>query len=425
MKARFCQSLSLALTTFAIFFASFCSIPAFGSEYQDGIKALKEKRFSEATKLLQRAWWTTQTDPEALYYLAVSEHYQGLTGNALTHYQILLKRFPNSPHARAALQAASGISLKPGTTDSQNYPKVKQSTASTRATTVQNYGTTYGISTAGRSRPVSPAQYSLPEKATLLFEPNSRQMRIDCFLNNRPIKMVFDTGATGIVIGKNQLEEIGLKPPDGDPTGHSGGSAIDGEQPYWMMKADLKVATVFRSNIPIKVISYNSGPPLLGQTFIQDFDYVIDSSAGVIRLTRKDVHNPLRNSLPLSQASSIPFRWEGTKMVVNVEVNGHPYPMYFDTGNSAAAITFAMSDVKALNLNTEESEGATTGGVTGTGSALRFKVKRLKFGPIEKFDVPVLANYSALERPLVGQQMYEGYEFTVDNDAKLIKFIRR
>ncbi|MCC6979000.1 MAG: retroviral-like aspartic protease family protein [Candidatus Melainabacteria bacterium] len=392
-----------------------------GSEYDDGIKALKERRFAEATKLLQRAWWTTQSDPEALYYLAVSEHYQGLTGNALTHYQILLKRYPTNQHCKAALQAISGISLKPGSVDAQNYPKAGQAAASPRVNTVQ----TYAPGSAGRSRSAAPSQYSLPEKATLFFEYNDKQLRVDCFINNRPVKMVFDTGATGVVIGKNQLEELGIKTPEGNPMGTSGGSALDGEQPFWMIKADLKVATIFRPGFPIKVISYNSGPPLLGQTFIQDFDYAIDLPAGAIRLTRKGASNPMHATLPQTQSSSVPFLWEGTKMVVNVEVNGRPYPMYFDTGNSAAAVTFAVSDLKKLNLNTDESEGAITGGVTGSGSALRFKVKRLKLGPIEKFDVTVLANYSALERPLIGQQMYEGYEYTVDNNAKLIKFIRR
>lgn len=395
---------------------------AVATEFDDGMKALKERRFAEATKLLQRAWWTTQTDPEALYYLAVSEHYQGLTGNALTHYQILLTRYPQNQHCKAALQAISGISLNPGSVDSQNYPKVGKPAASSRVNTIQ----TYGAGSLSRSRTIAPSTYSLPERATILCENHDRQLRVDCFINNRPIKMVFDTGATGVVIGKNQLEEMGIKTPEGDPSGLSGGSAIDGSQPFWMIKADLKVATIFRPAFPIKVISYNSGPPLLGQSFIQDFDYVIDASAGVIRLTRKGAaNNPARATLPQTQSSSVPFRWEGAKMVVNVDVNGRPYPMYFDTGNSAAAITFALTDVKALNLNTDESEGAITGGVTGTGSALKFKVKRLKLGPIEKFDVPVLANFSALERPLVGQQMYEGFEYTVDNDAKLIRFIRR
>ena len=407
------------LAVLAAFFL--CPLAALGSEFDDGMKALRERRFAEATKLLQRAWWTTQGDPEALYYLAVSEHYQGLTGNALTHYQILLKRYPKNQHAGAALQAISGISLKPGTVDSQNYPKAKHPAASSRANTVQ----TYGAGARSNSRSVAPSSYSLPEKATLYFEHNDKQMRIDCFINNRPVKMVFDTGATGVVIGKNQLEELGIKTPEENPSGLSGGSAIDGDQPYWMIKADLKVSTIFRPGFPIKVISYNSGPPLLGQSFIQDFDYVIDTSTGAIRLTRKGAKNSVRSSLPHTQGSSIPFQWEGTKMVVNVEVNGRPYPMFFDTGNSAAAVTFAYSDLKKLNLNTDESEGALTGGVTGSGSALRFKVKRLKLGPIEKFDVTVLANYSALERPLVGQQMYEGYEYTIDNDAKLIRFVRR
>jgi len=185
----------------------------------------------------------------------------------------------------------------------------------------------------------------------------------------------------------------------------------------------VKVGTIFRPNFPIKVLSYNSAPPLLGQSFIQDFAYSIDRNAGAIRLTRKGASASSASSA--SGAYNVPFTWEGPKMVVTVEVNGRPYPMYFDTGNSASAISFGMNDLKALNLNSDEGETVTTGGVSGSGHGLRFKVRRIKLGPIEKFDIPVVANYTAIGRPLVGQELYEGFEYSVDNDAKLIRFIRR
>ncbi len=84
-----------------------------------------------------------------------------------------------------------------------------------------------------------------------------------------------------------------------------------------------------------------------------------------------------------------------------------------------------MDDLKALNISADEGEAVSTSGVTGSGHGLRFKVKRLRLGPIERFDIPVIANYQSIGRPLVGQELYEGFEYTVDNDARVIHFIRR
>lgn len=424
-----------------------------GDEFNQGVKLMGEKRYAEATKLLKKAVYDEPNNAKAQYYLALSWHYQGRTSDALVNYQAVLKKFPGTDEANRSLQAIQGMSIPPGTTDAQWYgkpapkpvvPTVRtyggSSSAAARSSpssTVRSYSSSpvrssssspvrSTSSTAVRSNSHSEisgtSSSSLPEQATIYFEQGDARLKVDVFINNRPIKMVFDTGATGVVVGKNQLEEIGIKPPDGEATGQSGGSATAGLQPYWMMPADVKVGTILRQNFPIKVLSYNSAAPLLGQSFIHDFEYSIDKNAGIIRLKRKGSGGV---SASASSGYSIPFEWEGPKMLINVEVNGRPYPMYFDTGNSASAISLGMHDVKALNLNTEDGDGVTTSGVTGTGGGIRFKIKRIKLGPIERFDVPVIANYASLGKPLVGQDLYEGYEYIVDNDRRLIRFIRR
>ncbi|HIA53917.1 MAG TPA: tetratricopeptide repeat protein [Candidatus Melainabacteria bacterium] len=388
-----------------------------GEEYTQGVKLLGQKRFDEATKLLKKAVTNEPNNSNALYYLAVGQHYQGKTADALVNYQLILKKFPGTDAANRAAQVVGSIRLAPGTTDAQWYPKAATAGA---GTSTQNSVRTY----AGAGSSSSVRSYSssnLPDQATIFFEKGDAELKVDCYINNRPIKMVFDTGATGIVVGKNQLQEMGIRPPEGEPTGQSGGSSNASLQSYWLMPADVKVGTIQRQNFPVKVLSYNSAPPLLGQSFIQDFDYSIDRNAGAIRLRKKGSSS----SGSAGTGYTVPFTWEGPKMVVNVEVNGRPYPMYFDTGNSASAISMGMNDVKALNLSTDEGEAVSHTGVTGSGSGLKFKVKRIKMGPIEKYNCDVTANYSSLGKPLVGQDLYEGYEYTVDNDRMVIHFIRR
>lgn len=399
-------------------FSGLISLPALaGEEFKQGVKLLGEKRFDEAAKVLKKAVSAEPANSNALYYLAVCQHYQGKTADALVNYQLILKKFPGTDAAKRASQVVGGMRLNPGTTDAQWYPKPATASSGTNA---QNSVRTYGG--GGSSSAVrSYSSAGLPEQATIFFEKGDAQLKVDVYINNRPLKMTFDTGATGIVVGKNQLQEMGIRLPDGEPTGQSGGSSNASLQSYWMMPADVKVGTILRQNFPIKVLAYNAAPPLLGQSFIQDFEYSIDRNAGAIRLRKKGSGG----SGAASGGYAVPFSWEGPKMVVNVEVNGRSYPMYFDTGNSASAISMGMNDVKALNLSTEESEAVSHTGVTGSGSGLRFKVNRVKLGPIEKYNCYVTANYGSLGRPLVGQDLYEGYEYTVDNDQRVIRFIRR
>lgn len=385
--------------------AFLCSALA-GEDFKQGVKLVNERHFDEATKALKKAVLAEPKNSNALYYLALSQHYQGKTAEAISSYEAILQKFPGTEAASRAMQAVAAM----------HNPAAYQRPATSSANGLVK---TYSGSSKNSS---GYGGVNLPEQATIFFEKGDEKLKVDASINNRPIKMVFDTGATGVVVGKNQLEEMGIKPPDGEASGQSGGSSNTSVQSYWTMNADVKVGTILRSNFPVKVISYNSETPLLGQSFIQDFEYSIDKNAGAIRLKRKG-----RGGGSSSQHNgySVPFSWEGPKMVVNVEVNGRPYPMYFDTGNSASAVIFGMNDLKVLNISANEGEAVSTGGVTGSGHGLKFKVKRLKLGPIEKFDIAVIANYQSDGRPLVGQQLYEGFEYTVDNDARVIRFIRR
>lgn len=385
----------------------FLSTAQAGEDFKQGVKFVNERRFDEATKALKKAVTVEPKNSNALYYLALSQHYQGKTAEAMSSYEAIVQKFPGTDAAARAMQALAAL---------RNPAAYQRPATSSANGAVRTYSGGSSSASSGY------AGVNLPEQATIFFEKGDDKLKVDGFINNRPLKMVFDTGATGVVVGKNQLEEMGIRPPSGDASGQSGGSSNTSMQSYWMMNADVKVGTILRPNFPVKVLSYNAAAPLLGQSFIQDFEYSIDRNAGVIRLKRKGLGG---GSSSQHAGYSVPFTWEGPKMLVNVEVNGRPYPMYFDTGNSASAVSFGMDDLKALNISADEGEAVSTSGVTGSGHGLKFKIKRLKLGPIEKYDIAVIANYQSNGRPLVGQQLYEGYEYTVDNDAKVIRFIRR
>jgi hypothetical protein len=65
-------------------------------------------------------------------------------------------------------------------------------------------------------------------------------------------------------------------------------------------------------------------------------------------------------------------------------------------------------------------------GIAGTSAASIFPVKSIKVGPIEKrdFDIEVVEN-SQMFAPLLGQTFFGEWQFTMDNENKIIHFVRR
>jgi len=126
------------------------------------------------------------------------------------------------------------------------------------------------------------------------------------------------------------------------------------------------------------------------------------------------------------------FKEAGNRVMVDVEVNGKPTKMIFDTGNTASACSF-MSEAEAQSAGVTippDAKLTTHIGVNGSGSCKEFTIRRLKLGPIDRSDVTVSVNLdtgksAGLEAPLLGQPFWEGYEYTIDRKNKLIHFVRR
>ncbi|MBI4532755.1 MAG: hypothetical protein HY711_02315, partial [Candidatus Melainabacteria bacterium] len=65
-------------------------------------------------------------------------------------------------------------------------------------------------------------------------------------------------------------------------------------------------------------------------------------------------------------------------------------------------------------------------GVGGETKTQNFTVGRVKMGPIEHSDFPVSVPESQMMgKPLLGQEFYKGWQYTIDYDNKVIKFLRR
>jgi clan AA aspartic protease (TIGR02281 family) len=244
-------------------------------------------------------------------------------------------------------------------------------------------------------------------------------MVVDVNLNNRNLKMIFDTGAEGCFIGTKQLRDLGLPVPTGKPTGKNTG--VSGTVDSWAVPMKVRVGGITRT-IPISVAEGDQ-MALLGQTFFKAFDYDIDRSASCINLHKKQASATASSgggrSAPDNYA--VPFSKGGTgnEMSIVAEVKGRKCKMFFDTG--AQITLFMKKDLQAMNIEIpDDAEETAVRGIGGESKAVRVTIDELRMGPIVRRNFPV----TVMEKGdgLIGQDFIGEWRYKVDNTAKQIKF---
>ena len=373
-------------------------------------KLYQQKRYKEAAQMFDLYANTPMPDPTICYYAALSNQAAGNTSRAKALYKQVVYLSPTSSigqYAQGVLRkldpsanlGGAGASISPGA--GGGYP--------------QHSGQSEGV-------------VSGPDEGSVYYREADNQIWVPVELNNRSIEMELDTGAPTLFIGKNQLEKIGVRPPEGQAFGVTGGSSNSNLQNFWMMPADIKVGPFSLSNTKVKVITTNHAAPLLGQTFLQFFDYTVDQSAKCIRFRRKSSGS----AATARSGYSVPFTFQeaGNRIIVDVELNGKKLPMMLDTGNSACTISF-MSVQQATTYGCKPPADAAIGihsGVSGSGKVVEYTAVRLKLGPIDRSNVRVSANLdspSDTEAPLLGHDFFEGWQYNIDLKERKLWLLRR
>jgi clan AA aspartic protease (TIGR02281 family) len=292
----------------------------------------------------------------------------------------------------------------------------------TRSSSVSSSSAYSGSSWAGAG---SSSQALGPDQARVYFthEGNSNAILVNAEINNRPLTMIFDTGASTCALGKNHLADLGIKPPSGKPAGFVYGVGSAGRVPVWASRVTIKVGQLVQQNCPVTVQEELNGYPLLGQPFFSGYTYSIDEGTKCITFKRKGINTSVA-SVPSSQ-HVVPFVREGRELVVSVKVNERSYPMYLDTG--AEVLLFSQRDLQRLGITIPDY--APTGiiqGVAGSTVARRVFIDRLQLGPVDKSEVPIMVvAESSIGRPLLGRPFFEGWEVQIDNANSQILFTRR
>ncbi len=405
-------SIARLLVLLLVFMMLFQTQPAAYADrsFDEGIRQYKAGNYKAALADFQKAMANNRSDANPVYYYAITAQRLGDKVAARDAYARLVSTFQGTDASRRAAAALAYL-------DPKYYSQIFTRLPGQRTSDLSN----------NSARPPRPATANssneldkLPAQSRVYFENAGNNLLVDVYINNRPIKMFFDSGASEIALGKNHLRELGIRPPEGPPDGASRGVGSGGIQPTWKMNVTIKVGQIERTNFPITV--QEDMPvehPLLGQTFFRDFHYTIDNAGRSILFTKTG-----SGATTVANASnSVPFRNEGREVIVSVEVNGRAMPMYFDTGAEYCAFSFAQ--LKQLGVEIpEDAQQTMSNGIAGSSKSVMFNVPRMKLGPIEKQNVTVTASNDDLPHPLLGQSFFGDLRYEFDNQSHVL-MIRR
>jgi predicted aspartyl protease len=398
------QPAGLAAAGLAALVASACiTAPVLAEAFYDqGVKLYSQGRYFDAAELFEKAAQSAPQNANALYYAAISYQQLGNAPRAAALYRQIVQSFPATQvaaYARTALKALQAVTAA-GDSAGTASPSLDASGAGSAE------GTLFA-----------------PEQSRVYYQQVGDSLVVDALVDNRPTKMIFDTGASLTLFGRNQLKALGIEIPSQQPSGMVSGVGGAGILPIWSMRVDLQVGDIYRKNFPI-AFAGNQAMPLLGQTFFKGFDYVINrEDCSILFVKRKTADAAAMTDN--AEGYTVPFSTEGNEMVVTALVNGNPCKMYFDTGAETTA--FSMRDLAVLGITvpSQAAQGIVSG-VSGQWQSYTFAIDSLTLGPIEQTNFNITAVQSdVLPRPLLGQDFYSGWQYTIDNQNKVIRFLRR
>lgn len=359
-----------------------------------GLASFNAKRFTEAADHFQKYLKGRTPDSRTTYYLALCYMQTGQTARAKQYFDYIVRNFPQSQEFALSQKALTrwGGSTAPGPV----------------AGVVGGGAADAGVSDSELAR--------LPDTTEFRYkEGDAGHMEVTAWINNKPITCWFDTGASAF-FGKNNLRELGIPLPQGPSDGVTSGWA--GRQvETWHIMATVKIGNMTRT-LPLTVADEWEHPPLIGQDFVKGFQYAIDNGGKRITLTKK-VASTAGGMSPSKSLYDVPCLVQGEREYVSMTVDGKQCSqVLIDTGASSTIISLDQANSMGLEIP----DNAPVMMMGGVGGAIPFRQVALdiRLGPIFKQDFPVMVGGNA--GCAIGQDFMSGWRFTVDRDARMVKF---
>ncbi|MBX9690258.1 MAG: aspartyl protease family protein [Candidatus Obscuribacterales bacterium] len=406
-------NLRFLLILFLVSFASALnSVRASNDNLAAADRLVKDEKYKDAVSLLRKS-------PQS----ARNFYYQGYCYYRLKHepeskqlFQFVLSQYPQSPEAKLADEFLRRIDPH---YDSAPYKQTLLTQKASANSSALNQNARIIETPELLAKPPqnhdSKELGDLPQEARIFFTPavSTGHMMVDASVDGHPVKCMFDTGAPGILFGKNQLRQLGILPPQGPATTSvSGWAGV--ALPAWTMKLKVKVANLERI-LPATIQEDFDLPPLIGYSFIRGYQYEIDQKAKCMLLKKEQRDE---KSQSINSLYDLPCRILGTKAIVPVDINGRKTPFFIDTG---AAITILNSrDAAALRIEIPSDAPVMMAGGVGGLSPYRAVNVDIRLGPIVRRDFQILIGGYAGNA--LGQDFMQGWRFSVDEKKSLLRF---
>jgi predicted aspartyl protease len=235
-------------------------------------------------------------------------------------------------------------------------------------------------------------------------------MAVTVSVNGHQLPAWFDTGASGTLFYRDQLQAAGVDLRSAVSAGYTHGWAGKAV-PIYSMNAEVKCGDLTRRiNIIFQDADSGLAKNLVGQTFIQGYQYEIDDKGGRVEL-RKSIE---KDAQQIDSMYDIPLRVVNAKDIIEIEVNGRKIETFIDTGASVSILNQASASQCGIeSTGTQIMSGVGGSFAVGVGSA------RIRLGPITK-EFPIHIGGAAGN--CIGQDFMEGWRFKIDRERGLLRF---
>jgi clan AA aspartic protease (TIGR02281 family) len=378
----------------------FTTTAAFAEDFTDGVMAFRSKDYKRASHIFENLKSAGGDLSQVFYYSAVTHEQLGEYDKAAGEYLTVVKNFPQSQAGRlsvVALQRPTFNALVQNAATPQRNPS---------------------LDTLPRETWVP---YKLKRKTSIVVE---------AYVDGKPCDMTFDTGAAACCITFDQLKALGIPPPQGKPDTLAGGAGSSERMGAWTLHLDLRLGKIERRQFPMLLLDTHLPTPLLGENFYHDYAYTIDTASNSLIFKQHGAQTAATSyssSAGLTVGSNgkyvynVPFTLEGKSLVVNANIEGKMVPMIFDTG--ADFSTFTTTQAAQLGLNfIPTGRVVIMAGVGGKSTAKIFHLKSVRLGPIDSDMMCVVTEVGAMPHPLLGQNFFHDYQYTIDHSSHVIRF---
>jgi predicted aspartyl protease len=377
------------------------------ASYESGQQLYQARQYQKAVKVLTAALQTSKPNlVPSIYYTLGCCYLQLKNTEQARHCFVLVRdRYPQSREAALAISvvgsgaASSTLSASAVKTASVTENQVIPAARTAVSRSLRQAG--------GQVDDIS----TLPPENRFYFKPASNgHMEVQAYLNDHPVTCWFDTGANAH-FGKNHLREAGIPEPTGRPTCEVvgwAGNTVPAWQVYWTIQLGnmkRKVAVTVEENMTL--------PPLLGQEFVNGYNYEIDHASGVVTMKKETVTSSVENNL-----WDLPCIQKDGRDIVTIQLNGKTLPVMLDTGTSRTI--FDPKDLASIGIR--PAEDLPTVSLTGVGGSMSMRemMMEVRLGPFSS-TIPVLVTRSG-GGSAIGQDVLQNRRFTIDTKKHLLRF---